>query len=112
MSAYLNTRELDSELDELQSRFDEEGLEEDETDRLNALVALRDEIGSEWRHGVTLIPEDEFEDYAREFAEDCFVGGGDKNPLLNYVDWSKWADDVKMDYSSVDFDGNEYWYRS
>lgn len=149
MSGYLDTRTLDDELDELQSRADDEKthkedepphpgydatdeeqqewetawdlwealepsdpLDNDERCRLAALTSLRDEFDHrDWRDGVTLIPENDFEDYARQMAEDCGYCNSD-NPLVRYVDWDKWAHDVQMDYTSVEFDGETYYYRS
>ena len=63
---------------------------EDERERLAALVQLRDEIGSEWHHGVTLIPDSEFEDYAQETAYDVGFVARD-SAIEPYVDWSRWA---------------------
>lgn len=129
--SYLDTRDLDNELDELQQRADAEQeereeyddigdkaepfsasdpLDDDERERLSSLTTLRDEFDSrDWRDGVTLIPESDFEDYARETAEDI---GDIPDYLAAYIDWERFADAVRMDYSVVEFDGETYYYRA
>lgn len=116
MSSYLDTRDLNDEIDELEALRDraaEEGdpfsAYPDECKRYQALIALRDDIGSEWRHGVALIPESEFEDYAQQLAEDCYEI---PDTFAPYIDWSRWADDVRSDYSCVEFDDETYYFRS
>ncbi len=63
-----------------------------------------------WRDGVTFIPENDFKDYAEELAYDIGVVNRDSQ-ITVYIDWESWADDVKMDYSVVEFDGDTYWWR-
>ena len=59
----------------------------------------------------TLIHESYFEDYARELAED--IGALEKADAWPFtcIDWEKAADDLKMDYSVIELDGNTYYYR-
>jgi hypothetical protein len=144
---YLNTRDLDKRLTELEDMFEsqeeaqEEMLEalklqdneqtpeameafekaedaltdatltEEETEELKELQELRDEI-SEWSHGETLIPECEFEDYARELAED--IGAIDRYATwpLGCIDWKEAAEELQSDYSSCEYQGETYYYRS
>ena len=104
----LDTRDLLEELEQLNSQ---EELSEEEVERRSDLLVLQKEIGLEFRHGVTLFTEQEAEDYFREMAEDC--GMIDKsNNLGDYIDWERWADDCLSDYTSVDFNGETYYYRS
>lgn len=141
MSGYLDTRDLEKELTELEERdaaCDEcngtgigsgtrtemrcdfcngtgkEGgdpLESDERERMEALDSLRDEI-SEWHSGETLIPEDEWEEYARETAYD--IGAIDRDAAwpANRIDWARAADDLRQDYSECELDGVTYLYRA
>ena len=139
MSSYLDTRDLYKRQAELQSDLDnlieefadlkeensshqeaEANLEEAEANllewqneygqELKALDDLESEVGRDWMHGTTLIPEDEFKDYARELAEDI---GTDSNASwpLNCIDWDSAAEQLKQDYSSVEFEGTTYLYR-
>lgn len=86
-------------------------LDDEDRARLTALESLRDEFDArDWRDGVTLIPEGDFEDYARETAIDCGMIDA-RSRMASYIDWSKWARDCQSDYSVVDFDGETYYYR-
>ena len=82
--------------------------EEEEGQELKALTDLADEASSspDWTYGETLIR------YAMELAED--IGAIDKDASWpnTYIDWDAAADALKQDYTSVDFDGTEYWIRS
>lgn len=74
--------------------------------------SLKEEINSsEWQHGLTLIADSYFEEYAREFAEDIGAISGNERWPANCIDWEKAASELKYDYSSVEFDGETYWYR-
>lgn len=60
---------------------------------------------------ATLIHEDYFTQYAQELAEDCgMVGKNDKWPYT-CIDWDAAAEELKHDYSTVEFDGSTYYYR-
>lgn len=60
--------------------------------------------------GITLIREDTFTDYAREFAED--LHGNDEASLMAYVDWDRYADSLRIDYSELTYDGHEWLRRA
>lgn len=122
---YLDTRDLDSELTELIDRdndyneavedgedvTDYEPLTEAEQERKSALESLQDEIGSEWTYGATMIPVDDFEDYARELAEDTGAISDNANWPANCIDWEKAADELSQDFTEIDFDGESYYVR-
>jgi hypothetical protein len=86
-----------------------------EPDDLASLEALRLETehysGDSFADGVAFIAEDYFEEYARELATD--IGAVDPNASWpnGYIDWTRAADALKQDYTSVDIDGRTYWYR-
>ena len=88
--------------------------ESDEGQELTKLKAFAEEAessSSDWSYGATLIHEDYFEDYARDLAAE---GDYDmKNELWPYtcIDWEKAAEELKQDYTSVDFGGETYWVR-
>ena len=93
----------------------EDELGDDERDEMASLVALREEVQkvtSEWRYGVALINDACFEEYARGFAED--TGMMDRKASWPYtcIDWSAAADELRQDYTPVEFCGVEYWVRS
>lgn len=128
----IDTRELQDRIDELETERDEfidalpgdisdqedtaEQKEQwDETDEgkeLKELEDLKEEIGSEWKYGVALIPEADFTDYAQELAEEV----GDYNPdagwPTNCIDWERAARELKMDYAEITYQGEQYLYRT
>lgn len=68
----------------------------------------------QWRgswYPITLIRDSYFEDYAREFADDIGAINANATWPNNCIDWGRAAQELRMDYSSVDFDGAEFWYR-
>lgn len=89
-------------------------LDDDEAEELAALQALAEEAegyAADWQYGEALIRDTYFTEYAMQMAED--IGAVDPNATwpANYIDWDAAADALKQDYTSVDFDGVEYWIR-
>ena len=87
---------------------------EDDAKELKALTELAEEAedyASDWRYGETLIRDGYFEDYARQLAED--IGAIKENASWpnNYIDWEAASEALKLDYTSVEFDGVTYWVR-
>ncbi len=88
-------------------------LEDYEKDELANLKALAEEAGEygDWKFGVTLIREDCFENYAREFAQDIGAISTDTSWPVNCIDWELAARELRIDYTEVDFDGVSYLFR-
>lgn len=85
----------------------------DEGQELKALLALQDEAegyAPDWRYGEALIREDYFVEYCQELVSDI---GDLPRGIPNYlvIDWDKTADNLKVDYTEVDFDGTTYLVR-
>jgi len=100
-------------------RFEEEEIEDwregwrDELEIIADINNLESEISSnEWDYGITLIDEDDFEDYCEELVKDI---GALPNDLPSYIEnninWSGVAEDLRCDYSEVSYNGNNYLYR-
>jgi hypothetical protein len=69
----IDSRDLIEEAQALAEQHDDPDspdLTLEDRERLAAIQTLADEVGSEWEYGATLIPEDGFEDYARDLAMD------------------------------------------
>lgn len=60
---------------------------------------------------VTLIRDSYFEDYAQELASDIGAIKDDASWPYTCIDWEKAARELRVDYTSVEFDGVTYWYR-
>ena len=67
----------------------------------------------DWEHGETLIRESYFVDYAKDLVQDI----GDLPQVLpayieNNIDWDGVANDLLIDYTSLDFEGETYYMRA
>ncbi len=84
--------------------------DEENGDDLKALQELRDEIGSEFTYGETLISEDYWPEYVEDLCKDI---GDIPRDLPSYIviDWSATADNIKVDYSEIEIDGETFFYR-
>lgn len=84
---------------------------EDEGGELKELREMADEI-PEWRHGKTLIPEDEWVDYCQQFAEDIGAVEDFSKWPCSCIDWKEAASELAHDYSTIDYQGTAYYYRA
>ena len=81
-------------------------------EELDELNRLENEVGDEWLHGCTLIPERDFEYYAQELAEDLHGNAiRDASWPFDCIDWDQAAEELKMDYSSCEYEGTTYLFR-
>lgn len=86
----------------------------DEITEITEIDVLEDEVSSsEWDYGIIFISEDKFEDYCKELLEDI----GDLPPNLpayieDNIDWAGVADDLRVDYSEVEYQGETYLFRA
>ncbi len=121
----IDSRVIISRIEALTGAFEAAGLDfndlpedaaEDITDaaqELKALKALEDEaedVAGDWRHGETLIRESYFTAWAEEYVSD--IGDLPREiPSYLAIDWEKTANNLKVDYTEVDFDGVTYLIR-
>lgn len=104
--------EIEDEMVEAEdeARFDDV---EDLAQEREILESLRNEFDHrEFEDGVILISDDYFVDYAQELAEDIGAYDPDAGWPNAYIDWERAADDLRMDYSAVEFHGVTYWGRA
>ena len=86
---------------------------------LASLEALMAELcgnggDEQWRgdwYPITMIRDSYFRDYAQELAEDIGAINAQATWPNNCIDWDQAARELRMDYTSVDFDGVTYWVR-
>ena len=92
---------------------------EDDEQELSTLATLLDDLkgnggDEQWRgdwYPITLVRDDYFTDYAQQLAEEIGAISSDSHWPNNCIDWEKAARELKVDYSTVEFDGVTYWYR-
>jgi hypothetical protein len=88
--------------------------DEDEDAELAALRALADEAAgyaADWQYGETLIRDSYFKQYAEQLAEELDLIPQDAKWPATCIDWDQAARELQMDYTSVSFDGIDYWIR-
>lgn len=116
--------ELETERDELLNETCENLTEEQDEDTVREETALiwekQTDEGQEWRtltdvleemgDADYLIAEVHFSDYVEEMLKDC---GDIPRDLPWYVeiDWETTAQNVRQDYSELEWDGHTYLYR-
>ena len=90
------------------------GWKDENQEELDALIALKDYCdGYGWDLGLTFIAEEDFEEYAEDLASDLY-GEEIRNASWPFdcIDWEKAADALRQDYSSIDYQGTKYLFRS
>lgn len=64
----------------------------------------------DWEHGESFIHEDYFTQYAKEFASDCgYIPDNLPDWIENNIDWEGVAEELKVDYTEYELDGNTYY---
>lgn len=83
---------------------------EDEFEQIEEINKIEDEIGSEFDYGCTLVSKDYWEEYVENLLKDC--GYISKNlPSWIEIDWEATANNVKQDYTEVEYQGQTYYGR-
>lgn len=74
---------------------------------------VEDEVcNGEFDFGTTLISEYDFQEYCEEFVRDCGYLSRDTPALIECnIDWSGIADDMRIDYSELEYQGTTYLFR-
>ena len=83
----------------------------DELAALEALVKEGEAYAPDWPHGETLIHASYFTEYAEQLADDIGAIDRDAGWPTTHIDWEAAAEDLKQDYTSIYFDGEEYFVR-
>lgn len=83
---------------------------EDELKEIEEIDNIENELGSEFDYGVTLVHEDYFEEYTEELLTDCGYISKDF-PSWIEIDWEATANNVKQDYTEVEYQGETYYGR-
>jgi hypothetical protein len=108
IEAYFNGESSENITEDERQEFYEYWIEEQ--GKINEINDLENEVGSEWEDGVTLIEEDDFEEYCKELLEDCGYISKDF-PVWIEIDWDATANNVRQDYQEVEFRGTNYLFR-
>ena len=102
----IDSRDIIKRIEELES-----DPQEDEAEELATLKALAEECklySSDWEYGEGLIHRRYFEEYMDDLIEDCYELPKD---LPYWMTIKLDYDALEQDYTTVDFDGEEYLIR-
>lgn len=100
---------------------DAEDYEDDRDADLAAYADLAAELGCDAdpealayqgdMYDPTLIADEYFVKYAEELADDIGAVNSEASWPNNHIDWEAAAEELRVDYSSVTFDGHDYLIR-
>lgn len=104
----IDSRDIIARIEHLEDGRANDELTEEGGNELVALIKLAKvgaEYADDWEHGVTLVRESYFVDYAEELAVETSESG----KLLShwpygFIDWDAAADDLRQDYTALRFD--------
>lgn len=100
----------------LEARETLDAWDADEGQELAALEAFAEQAENafaDWHYGEPLIRDSHFKNYAQDLADDLY--GKELDSLkwpMSCIDWDEAADQLKQDYTSIEFQGVTYWGRS
>lgn len=110
-----------TDFDDIESYLEDEAPEDkrndfeiywkDEYKEIKDIDEVENEVGSEFVYGCTLIEEDDFEDYVKELLVDCGYIPQDL-PSWIEIDWEITSNNVRKDYSELEYQGETYYFRS
>ena len=109
----IDVRDLIARYEYIEDSDDEEELAE--AQKINAILDDLCGYGGDvdWRgdwYPITLIRDSYFVEAMQELMQD--IGDLPRNiPDYLAIDWEKTADNLRVDYSSIEIDGTDYWYR-
>lgn len=84
----------------------------DEITEIEEINNIEDEVGSEFTYGESLICEDYFEEYCEDMVKDLgYLPNDIPGFLYHNIDWKGVASDLGQDYSIVEYQGRNYYYR-
>ena len=107
----IDSREIIGRIEELESNDHSTKSEDDELAVLQEMAEEGSSYSVDWELGETLIRDSYFTNYAQELADDIGAVNQDVNWPNSHIDWDAAADELKTNYTTIDFDGVSYWMR-
>ena len=113
-----DSRYIIARIERVESDLEQARVDGDDTTDLKAELKALEEFADEasgyapdWHYGETIIHEDYFVAYAEQLADDIGAINKEAEWPLTHIDWEAAADELKMDYSVVGFNGFNYYIR-
>ena len=82
----------------------------DDFDHIEEIDYVEDNV-SEFSFGETLIPNDDFTEYCKDTAENCYNLKDVPDFIKYHINWDGVASDLEVDYSSVTYQGESFLVR-
>ena len=98
-------------IDRLIDLRDDPDLDIEEYNALRELDREGEQNSEDWEYGATLIHERYFKEYAQELADDIGAIPADQSWPCNCIDWDEAAEQLKQDYTEVQFGEETYYVR-
>lgn len=104
--------------DATEEQAETSGLSDEWSERVKISTFLDDvrrhggdaQYNGDW-YPAFFVADSHFTDYAREFADDVGAVNRDLEWPYTCIDWEKAAQELQTDYSSINIDGADFWYR-
>jgi hypothetical protein len=109
---WIDTAVLNERLTELLAK---ETLSDVDVEEARELQKLRNTVSKysddSFEDGITIVRDDHFVDYIQDLVEEC--GDIPRGLLPRYlrIDWQATAEELRPDFTSVEFFGRTFWYR-
>lgn len=111
-SDIIDSLDVIARIDDLESDDNRDTAEDEELSTLSALAREGGDYAADWETGEILIRDTYFRTYAQELAEDCgLLDDSASTWPTNCIDWDQAARELQADYTSITFDGVDYWVR-
>lgn len=106
----INSRDVIARLAELDDEVEAGELDEDDEDFVDLLDFNEqgEAAFSDWLSGITLISENHFEEYARQYFEETNPADLGQWPY-NCIDWGDAAEELQVDYTPIEYSGETFW---
>ncbi len=76
---------------------------------LRSLASDGEGYADDWNHGVPLIRDSYFKEYAQQFADDIGAVPSDVSWPMTCIDWDQAASELQQDYTALEFGDVTYW---
>lgn len=108
--AYFDSRDVLNVIEELEGERSSDLTDDDRKQliELRRFVNEGEKNFEDWTYGVTFIREDEFEDYAKEYARDVGAVKDDAPWPLDHIDWEAAAEALAEDFEEITLHGTTY----
>jgi hypothetical protein len=112
----IDIRDVIERIEYLEAEESLDNIDKEELKSLKKLMKNCEGMGGDeeykgiW-YPLLLIREDYFEDYAQQEAEDLGLIKTDLSWPYNCIDWEEAAEQLKLDYTDIDFKGVTYYAR-